>query len=464
MAIIYENFLFSTQTARRKSDIYHISVVLDVLSQFDEPMIRAMEKDRGKGNNKYPIRILWNTLVAGHVLDIPTVQKLIDRLRENGELRELCGIDPTTGVDGVPTNSAYSRFMNSHLKVRKSDVERIFHRMVDTVSQYFPEFGKILSIDSTDLASVAGKRSSNKKKDARGEHDATKGVKKSHIETHGKGLSYRVLRTWFGYKFHLIIDAFSELPVAFVVTTAKKSDSTALLPVLDNLAEHHPKIVKNAEFLTADKGYDSAKNNAQPFDKYEIKPMIPVKHMWRGGHNETRILYEDRADVIVYDEDGRLLCDPHGSGEKSRMFEMVFDGYEKNRRTLKYRCPAAAYGLSCPLYGTQCSKGPYGRVVRVPIDKDRRRFVPLPRTQLKAQKIYAYRSASERFFSRLKAGHGFKGHYVRGLAKMEIKVGISLLVVLASAIAALTLDMPDKIRTYKWPSTGPPQKWAALAA
>jgi hypothetical protein len=47
---------------------------------------------------------------------------------------------------------------------------------------------------------------------------------------------------------------------------------------------------------------------------------------------------------------------------------------------------------------------------------------------------------------------------------MEIKVGISLLVVLASAIAALTLDMPDKIRTYKWPSTGPPQKWAALAA
>ena len=69
MAIIYENFLFSTQTARRKSDIYHISVVLDVLSQFDEPMIRAMEKDRGKGNNKYPIRVLWNTLVAGHVLD-----------------------------------------------------------------------------------------------------------------------------------------------------------------------------------------------------------------------------------------------------------------------------------------------------------------------------------------------------------------------------------------------------------
>lgn len=53
----------------------------------------------------------------------------------------------------------------------------------------------------------------------------------------------------------------------------------------------------------------------------------------------------DRADVIVYDEDGRVLCDPFGKTDKSEMFEMVFDGYEPVRRTLKYRCAAAVYGM-----------------------------------------------------------------------------------------------------------------------
>ena len=63
--------------------------------------------------------------------------------------------------------------------------------------------------------------------------------------------------------------------------------------------------------------------------------------------------------------------------------------------------------VACPLFGKQCRGGNYGRIVRIPIEKDRRRFVPLPRMQPKAKKIYKLRSASERFFSRLKKGAGF---------------------------------------------------------
>lgn len=100
--------------------------------------------------------------------------------------------------------------------------------------------------------------------------------------------------------------------------------------------------------------------------------------------------------------------------------------------------------------------------MRAPIEKDRRRFVPLPRTLPKAEKIYKLRSASERFFSRLKHGFGSDNHYTRGLAKMKVKTGISMITVLALAIGAIALDIPDKMRSCNWQFRGPPSQRIAL--
>jgi len=57
---------------------------------------------------------------------------------------------------------------------------------------------------------------------------------------------------------------------------------------------------------------------------------------------------------------------------------MDFCGFEKDRMTLKYRCPAAAYGFDCPKRKT-CGASEYGRVVRVSMEQDRRLFMPIPR-------------------------------------------------------------------------------------
>lgn len=97
---------------------------------------------------------------------------------------------------------------------------------------------------------------------------------------------------------------------------------------------------------------------------------------------------------------------------------MVFYGFEKERGALKYRCPAAAYGMEC-CERAQCSPTGYGRVVRVPMEMDRRRFVPVPRDSYKWKRLYRGRTAVERVNSRLDVSFGFERHFIRGMQKMS---------------------------------------------
>lgn len=81
------------------------------------------------------------------------------------------------------------------------------------------------------------------------------------------------------------------------------------------------------------------------------------------------------------------------------MREMAFVGFEKDRKTLKFRCPAAHYGFTCA-GRAECEKnarvGPYGRVVRVPLSYDRRIFTPIAHHTDKWKKAYNRRTAVER--------------------------------------------------------------------
>ena len=76
------------------------------------------------------------------------------------------------------------------------------------------------------------------------------------------------------------------------------------------------------------------------------------------------------------------------------------------RNTLKYRCPAAAYGLECAgretCYRQAGTKaGAYGRIVRIDIKKqDRRIFTPTPYDSPSWRRGYNRRSALERINSR----------------------------------------------------------------
>jgi hypothetical protein len=50
------------------------------------------------------------------------------------------------------------------------------------------------------------------------------------------------------------------------------------------------------------------------------------------------------VDTIVYTEKGTVHCICPVTGEQR---DLAFQGFEADRDTLKYRCPAVAYGLEC---------------------------------------------------------------------------------------------------------------------
>ena len=68
------------------------------------------------------------------------------------------------------------------------------------------------------------------------------------------------------------------------------------------------------------------------------------------------------------------------------------------------------------------------------MEEDRRVFTPLARSSYKWRRLYAERTAIERVNSRLDVSFGFERHFVRGLAKMQLRVGLALVVMLAMAL------------------------------
>ena len=66
-----------------------LNLVLENLA--DEKLVRKLEKGRGNGRNDYPVRAMWNSVIAGVVFRHESTEKLIEELSRNGQLRYACG-------------------------------------------------------------------------------------------------------------------------------------------------------------------------------------------------------------------------------------------------------------------------------------------------------------------------------------------------------------------------------------
>ena len=236
------------------------------------------------------------------------------------------------------------------------------------------------------------------------------------------------------------------MPLGYEITKASASDTTKLLPMVEELKQRHPEIIEAAKDMAADKGYDSEDNNRGLYDRYGIKPVIDIRESWKdekGSEIKTRPLYEDKADLIVYDNRGSIYCHcGRGDDSEKDYASMAYMGFESDRRTLKYRCPAGAYRITCQ-NREKCGDGrygEYGRVVRIAIEKDRRMFTPIARSSYAFERIYKGRTAVERVNSRIDNVFGFEFHYIRGKAKMTLRMSLALIVMLAMAVGRINLS------------------------
>lgn len=450
MAMIPQRSLFSWSEIESSSDLDRLRLVLDVLP--DEPFMRSLEKRRGKGRDDYPVRPTWNALLAGIVFQHPSAASLLRELSRNAELRQLCGFDPAKGAAAVPSADAFGRFLAIVID-SKDELMQIFHRLLESLAREIPDLGARLAADSKGIRSFGKPVRDEEKRaeeDGRRDTDADWGVK-TYTRTGRDGSAWEDAVRWFGYKLHLLVDSVYELPLSFRLTQASAGDSPELLDRVADVERHHPDLAKRARELAADKAFDSFENNRELYNRYGIKPLIDIRAAWP-DETGTKALVSGRADVFVYDEKGRVFCECPCSGERRLL---AFQGFEEARDTLKYRCPAAAYGFECK-GRERCEAfadvGPFGRTVRIPLDTDRRVFTPIPRSTRRWEKAYDRRSSVERVNSRIDNVLGFERHTIRGMQKMQARVSLALVVMLAMALGRLRANQPARIRSIVAPA------------
>ncbi len=439
MASIQKN-LFSWQDLEEIGDLRRLQLVLETLD--DECLMRKLEEERGKGRDDYPVRAVWNSMLAAVVYQHQSIESLRRELNRNGDLLKLCGFETIKGKEAVPNPSVYTRFLKKVIR-HQDEVDKVFESLVKSLMKELPGFGERLGIDGKAIESHARRVSKKRKRDGRRDLDADKGVK-TYKGKRKDGSLWKKFTSWFGYKIHIIGDVNYELPVSFKITRASASDMKQLKPMIEELSDINPEIVGKCKSLVGDKGYDSKYNNKFLWDDYQIKPIIDIKGGWRDF--DQKLADSEYADNVLYDYHGNVFCYDMNTMKKRNM---IYCGFEKSRGKLKYRCPLAAKGIKCKAEN-RCGKGSYGkygRVVRIPIKKDRRIFTPLARSSYTFEREYKKRTALERINSRLDVSFGFENHYIRGMKKMRLRCSIAMIVMLAMALGKVREKKIEEIRS-----------------
>ncbi len=436
MAIIPQKQLFTWKEIENLSDLKRLQLVINHLP--DEKLMRALEAQRGRGRNDYPVRPVWNSILAGVVYQHQSVESLRRELLRNGQLRCVCGFDLVNGEKAVPPSWVYTRFLRLLLK-HEDVIEEMFDSLVEQLRKLLPGFGRTLAIDGKAIpthARAGKKDEKTKKPDGRRDTDADWG-KKTYKGKREDGTVWEKVKKWFGYKLHLVVDADYELPVAFEVTKASTGEIPVAHKLVKELSERHEELVKGCEHLAGDKGLDDGKLIVKLWDEHGIKPVIAIRNLWKDGEETKRV---SGTRNVVYNYKGDVFCYCMKTGQRRRM---AYGGFEKNRGTLKYRCPVLHYGIECKSFGS-CS---VHSAVRIKLEEGRRIFTPLARSSYAFKRVYKKRPAVERVNSRLDVSFGFENHFIRGLKKMKLKCGLAFVVMLAMAVGRVKEKQGEKLRS-----------------
>ena len=430
MAIISQPRLFEWEEIEKLNDLERLLLVLKYMP--DERLMRKLEEERGNGRDDYPIRAMWNATLAGVVYQHNSAESLLRELGRNGQLRYICGFKPNQ----VPSSWAFSRFL-AKLMERPEEIEEIFNELVRQLTELLPDFGETLAFDGKAIETHA-RPHKNKPltRDGRRDLDANFG-KKVYRGENQDGTMWEKIKSWFGYKLHLIVDANYELPVAFKITQASCAEEPQAHDLLSDLEAEHPIILKCSRYFAADKGLDDGKLIRRLWDDYRIRPVIDIRNTWR-DQDATRLL--SGQENLVYDYQGRVYCYCPRTYQKR---QMPNGGFEVDRGCLKKRCPAEHFGIDCE-GKEEC---PVSKAVRVPLKEERRIFTPLPRDSYKWEDIYKKRTSVERVNGRLDVSFGFENHFIRGQQKMRMRMGLALCVMLAMAVGRIKEKEREKMRS-----------------
>jgi hypothetical protein len=385
-------------------DLKRLELVLNGLD--DEALMIKLEKKRKNGRNDYPVRVMWNLIIAMKVFQHKSVESFRKGLSRNKQLREICGL--TDGIPRkhlVPTSGAFSRFIRL-LKSEQEEVDKLFASLVEKLYEELPGFGELIAGDGKYIDSYSKSPYSkpNPKAGDRADNDAKCSIKEYHY-TGSDGKNHTKKETHYGFKAHIVCDTRTELPIAFSITAANVDERKAMADILEVFSDAQK---QRAYAIMMDRGYDSTKLIKQVKSK-EIIPIIDIRNCWRDGEETKQ--YKDTD--IVYDYAGHVYyVDDAGNKHKK-----LYKGYDSKKKCLRYE------------YG--------GKIDRIYTSYDERIFLPVARDSKKFKKLYKMRTSIERLNGRLDRDFMFEDHCLRGLAKTKLMVSLSFIVMNAMALGKI---------------------------
>ena len=376
----------------------------------DQRLLESLRRARGKGRADYPVQTLWGVLLLSIACRHPSMEACLEELRRNAGLRALIGIP---SEHKVPKAWNMSRFMDTlgmepHLTLLKE----AFNAMIQRLGEVVPDLGKDTAGDATALN--ARRKPEDKAQQEAGLPQATGGRKEY---TNDEGMVTRVVE-WFGYKLHLLVDVKHEVALSYEVTDTKAGDGETLPTLLKQGQANLPE--DRIESVAYDKAADTNEVHQLLSDE-GIKPVIQNRALWKEDH-ERMLPGHDGNSNIVYDEAGTVYCYDRESQPIVRR-QMAYIGYEPERETIKYRCPAMHEGFPCAM-SPICNAGKsYGKTVRVPREIEPRRFPALPRATQKFERMYKGRTSVERVNGRFKIFWGVDDGNITGAQRFFAHVG-----------------------------------------
>ena len=133
MATIPQTRLFCWEEVENLGELKRLDLVLKAMP--DEGLMRVLEAQRGRGRDDYPVRAVWNSLLAGVVFQHPSVESLRRELLRNAQLRQVCGFDPVRSAhDAVPPAWVYTRFLRK-VMAHQGEIDQMFETLVERLRE-----------------------------------------------------------------------------------------------------------------------------------------------------------------------------------------------------------------------------------------------------------------------------------------------------------------------------------------
>ena len=225
----------------------------------DEELLTKLRGQTRRGPKGYNPEILWRCYVAYYYLSLESVSALIRALYDNPYLAAVCGINAPGEIPSQPTFSRFgTKLSRREYSVAVKNVLRgLTRKLFDT----FPDFGKSVAIDSTDI-----KAWSNGGKIRKGKPSDTDAgwIVKQNTEGRKKYVG--------GYKVHILADTQYELPIVVDTSKGNLHDVNKATPLLQQARFTYSKF--RPDYVICDKGYSSEALRKAIKRQYRAEPII----------------------------------------------------------------------------------------------------------------------------------------------------------------------------------------------